>query len=666
MGPAPKDDMMDSRWTAAIWRGLMALLCVAWICAILPVPGLPYLPAVPHAEAINHGWRERYLSAGAGFGVLVADVAWALWAYSPGLLANVKYGSQFVPLTVRAGFYDAITWGRMWGIAFAVAVPPWLFWLGSLASGRGNRRNASLVIAFGWSAALMFSPLALAVHMLTARQPSWLMMPPYGVSSTAPDSTWCAYSLHARASECETVLGEHHGHASGFGRFQYAGARCIPADESPVPSPRDAAITRLMHALERALGRHVTLRRDLAVGGKTLDVAVMDGDTLLLAIDVAVDVDPMDHRPHPPRAGLTPAFVPEYWRVIVYPNRDPTALDTLEQWRADPATNSFVLAGASSRNPDVTLRVARLPAARIPIDDVLPDPCDASTPTGPSVVAVPIVASVAPVPTFAFVVDGSAEPPVLELGEVDTSGAATRLRFTATSTRPENGFDPAATGLVVDVRGPSFGQEVVHEVLSAGNTWTRTGDGAWAYRAPSGSSTGIGELTIRAVEGQRLAWRVNGSRGHYRLPGPGLPWSTLAVRVSTPSDSNTDAGAAVHFPLAGSAGCTRDATGTLTCRGPDKPERCSIDPPEVPDAVTRCAAQRVALGEIAFFATHGRYFGGYCRDVAVDTIPDSVICVVTGGSTQFEAVTAHPGGSYRNGCHWKSPTTQGAPPLTCS
>src|SRR5439155_10817010 len=43
----------------------------------------------------------------------------------------------------------------------------------------------------------------------------------------------------------------------------------------------------------------------------------------------------------------------------------------------DPATGRYFLVSGSGRNPDMSLRLAAVPDARIPVDDILPLPCSA-------------------------------------------------------------------------------------------------------------------------------------------------------------------------------------------------------------------------------------------------------------------------------------------------
>jgi hypothetical protein len=57
---------------------------------------------------------------------------------------------------------------------------------------------------------------------------------------------------------------------------------------------------------------------------------------------------------------------------------------------------------------------------------------------------------------------------------------------------------------------------------------------------------------------------------------------------------------------------------------------CAEDPTEGPDRVMRCAAEQVAQGQRAFFATQGRYFQGRCPDIAVGTLPEDVSCMLVG------------------------------------
>lgn len=101
---------------------------------------------------------------------------------------------------------------------------------------------------------------------------------------------------------------------------------------------------------------------------------------------------------------------------------------------------------------------------------------------------------------------------MLELGDVDASGQATRLHVVATSTHPRR-FDPVATGLVVDVGGLYFEEDVLHAVLPPGERWTRTADG-WSFRSEDDG----GQLAVGVADDGPLTWRIDAVRGRYRLP----------------------------------------------------------------------------------------------------------------------------------------------------
>lgn len=262
-------------------------------------------------------------------------------------------------------------------------MPPWL--LARVVTGRARTgRDPSFVVASSWSVVVVLPRLASVLLAVVLPKPVWLVMPPFGDHAATPDATWCAYSHHARASECATALNDARcGHVAGIGRFQFADARCVPDVDVRRPSPHEAAVARLASALEGVLGAAATVRRDVELGGDHVDVAVASGERVLLAADV--EIRRWQQPTSPPRPTLLSHGVAEYWRVIVHPNRDPAALDEVEQWRADETTRSFTLAGGSSRSQDVSLRIAALPSLRLPLDDVLPDPCDVQATSHPIV-----------------------------------------------------------------------------------------------------------------------------------------------------------------------------------------------------------------------------------------------------------------------------------------
>jgi hypothetical protein len=298
-----------------------------------------------------------------------------------------------------------------------------------------------------------------------------------------------------------------------------------------------------------------------------------------------------------------------------------------------------------------------MPEARIPIDDLLPVAC-------PEAPAAPVIAT-APSPrvepdesdTFAFVMDGSAELPALELSGLDAAGVATHLRFTATSTAPTGGFGPVASGFTVEIAGLYYQQNVLHAVLD-GAGWSRRDDGTWVHRDPSGL-----EVEARPLDGGRLAWRIEGPHGAYPTQGAGATrWPTLGVHVAAADGRHAD----VFFPTVGNiARCADDTLGVISCRVPSKAPDCDMADTDA-DALMRCAAERVAYGQARFFATHGRYSSGRCNDVAGTTLPGTVLCLLVGSPHSFQVSTIHPGATHRHGCTWRSDATPGTPPIVCS
>jgi hypothetical protein len=668
--------VMGSRLRGSRVQWIAAAACAAWIITILPALSHPYLPRIPRLFGGQPDWREWLLGRAAHIGTFVGAIAWGAWAQLSGVLKAAHGDFHFVPLTARGWFTEALTSGPIIGMLVMAALPPWLVCLftwflsaGDAGAPRRGVRAPSFVIAGGWTLAL-----ATALVPLLAARPSWLLLPPrHGDGARAPLSEWCVYSLHARARECETVVNETSGQgASGFSGFVFAGARCVPVADVPAPLPRDAAIARTAAMLERELGSRATVRRSADVGGERVDLVVSDGTSVLLAMDVEADAEERQVSSSK-RARLAAAGIRDYWRLTVHPNRDPMRFDDLEWWRIDKDGRELVLAGGSGRNEDVQLRLTTVADFRLPIDDLLPIACS-ETPAPRGIQTASAVATPRPIPSekapaFAFVVDGTAPMPELTFGDVDSEGMARHARFTATSTRPVSGFDPAATGIAVHVRSLFEGQGkmALQALLPAGRTWRADSDRTWKYRDAAGTVAGITEVTVSALDDGRLAWQIDAARAGYRVvPAEVIAWGNVGVRLGAPSDVEAGGGAAVFFMVHGPLGCAWNGAHELTCRVPEPDDACSTGPDIVADDIMRCVTRRLANGQERFFATHGRYFGGSCADLLDGALPDLMTCISMGSISEFKVMTMHLQATHRQGCTWRSPPPAGAPPLVCS
>jgi hypothetical protein len=205
---------------------------------------------------------------------------------------------------------------------------------------------------------------------------------------------------------------------------------------------------------------------------------------------------------------------------------------------------------------------------------------------------------------------------------------------------------------------------VLYAVLPPGTAWHGTA-GTWRYVDVAGQVGGITDVTVRQLDGGKLAWRIEAARGVYRVPPADVPrWGSLVVRVGPPADVRKDAGAAVFFLASGPSGCAWSDEHILKCRVPGPQAACSTA--SDPDDLTRCMARRLAGAQETFFATHGRYFAGPCDQLLEDGLPDGIQCLVTGATAQFQVMTRHPLSTHRQGCKWESPPHAGAEPLVCS
>ncbi len=80
----------------------------------------------------------------------------------------------------------------------------------------------------------------------------------------------------------------------------------------------------------------------------------------------------------------------------------------------------------------------------------------------------------------------------------------------------------------------------------------------------------------------------------------------------------------------------------------------------------RCTVEEVARGEEAYFAAHGRYFGGACRDVPGVRLTDTVVCVLTATANGFAVLAIAPLTTFTKGCRWRSRPPEGESSLSCS
>ena len=641
---------METRSPTSVGQWLAAAACIVWIATMAPI--VPHVSPwqTPRGPGSERDWRHVVMERAGDAGTRIGGMAWVAWAETTGVSERAHGNPRFLPLSARGWLTEAMVTGRLVGMLLAAALLPVLVALGAWIIARRPLVPA-VPVALVWSVML-----AGAAVSSTRSEPTWLLLPPYRPGSAQPSlSEWCPYSLHTRVSECETVLMATAGMgASGIGGYTYAGGRCVPAAEVAAPSPREAAIARAMAALQGAVESPATVRRSVELGGEMVDVVVADDASVLLAIDVLST---------PPTAGddagrrdrLAAAGVREYWRLLVHPNRDPLTSDELEWWRRDGQGRGLTLAGSSSYNVDVALRLAAMPGFRLPITRLLPIACTrpASTPDPAE-----------PDTSFAFVVDGTAPAPELTFDDVDAQGVARRAVLVATSTATR--LLPNADGLAIDVR-PAYGGGVVFRTaLPAGGAWAEDG-GGWRYRDAAGEAAGITEVTVRPLADGRLAWRVEAARGKYRVaPADLTRWGNIGVRVGSPGEVNAGRGAALFFSTFGRAGCAWRTATTLACRVSDVADVCTTGGEATPDDVTRCLLRRLASAQVAFFATHGRYFTGPCPELLDGTLPDGVTCILTGTPSSFSASAAHVLGTHRGGCTWRTPAPDGATELSCS
>jgi len=269
-------------------------------------------------------------------------------------------------------------------------------------------------------------------------------------------------------------------------------------------------------------------------------------------------------------------------------------------------------------------------------------------------------------PTFVFVVDGSVPLPELTFSDVDAESVARRVHFTATSTRSPSGFDPMSSGITVDVRSMyDVGPTPLRAALP-GHAWRADGGRTWTYRDAAGTVAGITEVTVRGLDDERLAWRIDAARARVRIVPAEVPrWGSIGVHVGAPADVEANAGAAIFFKTFGPS-CAWNEASTFTCRVPETTDACSTGPDIVPDDIMRCVTKRLASRQERFYATHGRYFGGSCADLLDGKLPDLVTCMSMASMSEFTVMALHLQATHRQGCKWRSPPPAGAEPLVCS
>jgi len=519
--------------------------------------------------------------------------------------------------------------------------------------------DPAFVVGGAWSLALASVVVLRVGGALLHPEPSLLLLPPLESAQArtdAPVAEWCAYSLHSRRRECEVAIEEaHRFQAFGVDGYAFDGARCVPLPDDAWSSWQARVVGRAAEGLAAALPSGTTIRRPYRIGTDEVAVAVVEDEpdgAVVLALDAgdpATDTDGVARA-----ARLAAAGVPDYWRVELHQNRDPVlGGEMLAMW-SEPqgGARGYATTTRSSRNQDLRLRLSALPAARVAIDDILPERACSLRATAPA------VQEARGGEAGAFVVDGSEAPPALVFDDFDGDGVAHRLRFTAVA--PDDGFDPAASGLAVSIAGPFQGEGVLDVVLPAGARWTSAlGERSWTYHDADGSAGGVTDVLVREAGDGALSWEVRGGNGRWSTSLPVVrDWGRLDVRLGPPGA----AGRAAYFRTGGpQATCRAEPAGAVTCQAPTPPEPCDV---AEPNDLVRCTVERLAMAEDVFFASHGRYFSGACGDLGFVRLPAGLSCALSASATTFSVSAWHPRMTLVTGCQWNSGAA--STPLRCS
>ena len=331
-------------------------------------------------------WRDQWLAIGEQIGSVVATLIWGAWAAAVGALEHVP--ALPPPLAARARLADAIMWGTLFGTSVAATLPPWLlWWLTRLrvpmvtpprdAVPDRPALDPALLVAAGWSLALVVPFLAMVAWEVSHPVPSWLLLPPLEDGARAPLAEWCPYALYARHRECEVYLGDALAQgAHSIDGYAYAGARCVPEANLRLPSPRECALAVVEAGLRRAFEETAVVERDGRVGDGEVDFVVRrragDEGAALVAVDVLAETNRLRNSERASR--LATAGISAYWQVTVDPSRE--IVEMLTAYRdPDLTQRRFQRLTSTSRNSDMSLRLDSLPDLRVPVASLFASSC---------------------------------------------------------------------------------------------------------------------------------------------------------------------------------------------------------------------------------------------------------------------------------------------------
>lgn len=341
---------------------------------------------VPRLFGTFPDWRDDWLALGGHIGSVVAALIWGMWAAAVGALKHAP--ALPPPLAARARLADAIMWGGLLGTIIAATLPPWFLWW--LARRRApkltppkdavpNRPapDPALLVAAGWSLALVVPFFALVAWEVLHPAPSWLLLPPLEDGVRAPLAEWCPYARYARHRECEVYLTDSLANgAYSIESYAYTGARCVPEANLRLPSPREHALAIVDAGLRRAFETTGVVERDGRVGDVDVDFIVErhagDQGTPLVAIDVLAETN---RRRAGERANrLATAGLPAYWQVTLDPSRE--NIEMLTAYRdLDLTQRRFQRLTSVSRDSDMSLRLDSLPDLRVPVSSLFASAC---------------------------------------------------------------------------------------------------------------------------------------------------------------------------------------------------------------------------------------------------------------------------------------------------